>query len=156
MVTFREINTVVNFTGEWKKHELFSYLQKTNVLAEQECASLILQVFDEDFGMFVDTTNDFVVPHKAKLKIKEASEFRYPGKLHDVVASALVNAYQNLKDSTGTGHDSWREALRFRAKYERRKMRQEAGETTTVAAKRPCKPSIPEDVQKRVARPYVV
>ncbi|XP_049519291.1 uncharacterized protein LOC125943809 [Dermacentor silvarum] len=76
LVTFRELNTVVNFTGEWKKHELFSYLQKTDVLAGQDCASLSLQVFDEDFGMFVDTTNDFVVPHKAKLKIKEASEFR--------------------------------------------------------------------------------
>lgn len=52
--------------------------------------------------------------------------------------------------------DSWREALRFRAKYERRRMRQEAGEMIPVAANRPCKPSIPEDAKKMVARPYVV
>lgn len=76
LVTFQDRNTVVNFTGEWRKEEVFIYLQNTGVLAGHDVASLSLQVYDEDFEMFVDITDDFVIPHKAKLKIKEAGEFR--------------------------------------------------------------------------------
>ncbi|XP_077511926.1 uncharacterized protein LOC144122256 [Amblyomma americanum] len=47
----------------------------------------------------------------------------YPGKLYNEAAQALVSRYPNLADSSGTGYDSWREALRFKAKYERRKIR---------------------------------
>lgn len=168
LVTFRDRNIVVNFDGEFTKKDLFSNLQSSNVLAEQDCASLSLQVYDEDFSMFVDVTNDFVIPHKSKIKIKEPTEFRivdvldvelieqtqqpartvytlpqppltlklslerhvpgthfksrnqviqwifhdlstytlYPGKLYNEAASALVNAYPNLRDTTGTVHAS--------------------------------------------------
>ncbi|KAL1442097.1 hypothetical protein MTO96_007993 [Rhipicephalus appendiculatus] len=47
--------------------------------------------------------------------------------------------------------DSWREALRFRAKYERKRMRQDSGEGP-VPAKRPDKRTF-ADVQKRTTRP---
>ncbi|KAL3184565.1 hypothetical protein MRX96_031640 [Rhipicephalus microplus] len=63
-----------------------------------------------------------------KSLINEIAFFlRYPGKLYNEAASALVNAYPNLRDTTGTGHKSWRVALKFKAKYERKKMRVNTG-----------------------------
>ncbi|KAH7984497.1 hypothetical protein HPB52_022135 [Rhipicephalus sanguineus] len=67
---------VVNFDGEWKKEDLFSHLQRKNVFAEQDCASLSLQVHDDTFELFVDVTDDFVITHRAQLNIKEPSGFR--------------------------------------------------------------------------------
>lgn len=47
----------------------------------------------------------------------------YPGRLYTEAARALVTRFPILADVTGTGYDSWREALRFKAKYERKKSR---------------------------------
>ncbi|XP_075530821.1 uncharacterized protein LOC142563952 isoform X2 [Dermacentor variabilis] len=48
---------------------------------------------------------------------------RYPGRLYTEAARALTTKFPNLADATGTGHDSWREPLRYKAKYERKKVR---------------------------------
>ncbi|KAH8033641.1 hypothetical protein HPB51_014922 [Rhipicephalus microplus] len=79
----------------------------------------------------------------------------YPGKLYNEAASALVNAYPNLRDTTGTGHESWREALKFKAKYERKKMRVNTGELPPVVAKRPRKQPTSAEVQNRTTRPSI-
>ncbi|XP_070383358.1 uncharacterized protein [Dermacentor albipictus] len=47
----------------------------------------------------------------------------YPGRLYTEAARALTTKFPNLADATGTGYDSWREALRYKAKYERKKVR---------------------------------
>ncbi|XP_037521483.1 uncharacterized protein LOC119398732 [Rhipicephalus sanguineus] len=85
----------------------------------------------------------------------------YPGKLYAEAAQALVDRYPTLADCSGTGYDSWREALRFKAKYERRKIR-----TREEAADYPPQKKakeVPEgegmvngNAPQRVARPSVV
>ncbi|XP_075735236.1 uncharacterized protein LOC119184013 isoform X1 [Rhipicephalus microplus] len=54
----------------------------------------------------------------------------YPGKLYTEAARALITRFPNLADVAGTGYDSWREALRFKAKYERKKMKALTKENT--------------------------
>ncbi|KAL3175824.1 hypothetical protein MRX96_001007 [Rhipicephalus microplus] len=80
---------------------------------------------------------------------------RYPGKLYNEAASALVNAYPNLRDTTGTGHDSWHEALKFKSNYERKKMTESTGELPPVVAKRPRKEPTSAEVQNRTTRPSI-
>ncbi|KAG0442891.1 hypothetical protein HPB47_015511 [Ixodes persulcatus] len=47
-------------------------------------------------------------------------------KLYEMAAKRLVRTFSELSDLTGTGSDSWRIASRFRAKRERRKLRERA------------------------------
>ncbi|XP_077523207.1 uncharacterized protein LOC144134097 [Amblyomma americanum] len=56
----------------------------------------------------------------------------YPGKLYNEAAQALVSRYPNLADASGTGYDSSREALRFKAKSERRKIRIQQNDGATA------------------------
>ncbi|KAL1478930.1 hypothetical protein MTO96_052256 [Rhipicephalus appendiculatus] len=79
----------------------------------------------------------------------------YPGKLYTEAARALITRFPNLADATGTGYDSWREALRFKAKYERKKTRALMKETTENA---PPKKRPTEDesaAPRRTERPSV-
>ncbi|XP_075727907.1 sterile alpha motif domain-containing protein 3 isoform X1 [Rhipicephalus microplus] len=81
----------------------------------------------------------------------------HPGKLYEEAAKALVRKFPNLADCTGTGYDSWREALRFKGKYERRKMRIHRGEIVPTKKHRSDGTmTIHEPVLKRVTRPTTV
>ncbi|KAM7299610.1 uncharacterized protein ISCGN_020176 [Ixodes scapularis] len=80
----------------------------------------------------------------------------FPEKLYEVAARGLVRTFPELSDSTGTGCDSWRIALRFKAKRERRKLRERArqdddceGEVRPPKASRPPRDPTP----RRVTRP---
>ncbi|XP_029832548.2 uncharacterized protein LOC115317129 [Ixodes scapularis] len=46
----------------------------------------------------------------------------YPGRLYAEAARQLILKHPDLRDSIGTGYDSWHRSLRFKAKYERRKL----------------------------------
>ncbi|XP_077523786.1 uncharacterized protein LOC144134843, partial [Amblyomma americanum] len=84
----------------------------------------------------------------------------YPGKLYNEAAQALVSRYPNLADSSGTGYDSWRDALRFKAKYERRKIRiQQNDGADSPPSKKPTKDgkvaTVGGNALQRVSRPSV-
>ncbi|XP_077516286.1 uncharacterized protein LOC144126168 [Amblyomma americanum] len=84
----------------------------------------------------------------------------YPGKLYNEAAQALVSRYPNLVDASGTGYDSWREALRFKAKYERRKIRiQQNDGADSPPSKKPTKDgkvaTVGGKALQRVSRPSV-
>ncbi|CAN8021646.1 unnamed protein product [Ixodes persulcatus] len=48
----------------------------------------------------------------------------YPGRLYAEAARQLVLKHPDLRDSIGTGYDSWHRSLRFKAKYERWKLQE--------------------------------
>ncbi|CAN8019102.1 unnamed protein product [Ixodes persulcatus] len=82
----------------------------------------------------------------------------YPDKLYEKAAKCLVETFPTLADTTGSGHDSWRVALRFKAKRERVKLRQMTEEGYTENGAPPRKQQkqarVPRDPKpKRVTRP---
>ncbi|KAH7933578.1 hypothetical protein HPB49_014033 [Dermacentor silvarum] len=218
LVEFREKKIVVNFDESLTRQELLANLQASGVLPNVDSAQLKFTVYDEDFKVFVDVSDDFVITDKLKVQLKEVSEYRVadvldvevaqmplqvaptfmsytlppvpldiqmaiekhragmhfekrqrliqwlfhdlcsygmqPGKLYEEAGKALVAKYPSLADSTGTGYDSWRESLRFKAKYERRKIKIQRGEI--VPTKRPQTSSTltsGETTVKRTKRP---
>lgn len=54
---------------------------------------------------------------------------RFSGRRYMEAASALVHAYPNLADCTGTGYDSWKQLLVFRGKYKRSTSNDSGGAT---------------------------
>ncbi|XP_070390903.1 sterile alpha motif domain-containing protein 3-like [Dermacentor albipictus] len=80
----------------------------------------------------------------------------YPGKLYAEAAQALIAKFPNLADSTGTGYDSWREALRFKAKYERRKLRLQEDTDDGPPPKRSVVVNNDSLATKRITRPFSV
>ncbi|XP_075559966.1 sterile alpha motif domain-containing protein 3-like [Dermacentor variabilis] len=78
----------------------------------------------------------------------------YPGKLYAEAAQALIAKFPNLADSTGTGYDSWREALRFKAKYERRKLRLQEDADDGPPPKRSVVVNNDSLASKRITRPF--
>lgn len=229
LVTFREKNFVLPFDGPMSRTALMDSLKDHEFFRGVDVATVVVTVFDEDFKVFVDMPEDYVVLDKAKIKVSENSQVRiadvlerdvpaqqplqqphisatysltyslpavpqdvqasigrhqpgtyfkgrnrvvqwlyhdlcvytmYPGKLYAEAAQALVARYPNLADSSGTGYDSWREALRFKAKYERRKIRlQDDGAENSPPAKKAAKDAaekegiVNDNVPQRVARP---
>ncbi|KAH6941295.1 hypothetical protein HPB50_015969 [Hyalomma asiaticum] len=79
---------------------------------------------------------------------------RYPGKLYEEAARELVTKFPSLADSTGTGYDSWRTQLRYKAKYQRRKLKVQDEADSPLPHKRAKKAE--ESTQKRVSRPSLV
>ncbi|XP_029847006.3 uncharacterized protein LOC8050653 [Ixodes scapularis] len=81
----------------------------------------------------------------------------YPDKLYEKAAKCLVDMFPTLADTTGSGHDSWRLALRFKAKRERVKLRQTEegyGENGAPPRKQQKQARVPKDPKpKRVTRP---
>lgn len=96
LVSFRDLNVAVKFTGQWTKADLLNNLQQSGVLAGVENeSSLSLMVYDEDFGSYVDVVDGFEIPNMAKLKIREASQYRIVDVLDvEVVQAAQVQAPQ--------------------------------------------------------------
>ncbi|XP_065280862.1 uncharacterized protein [Dermacentor albipictus] len=220
LVEFREKKIVVHFDGSLTRQELIGNLQASSVLANVDTAQLKLTVYDEDFKVFVDVPDDFVIIDKLKLQLKEVSEYRvvdvldvevaqmplqlaptltsytlppvpldiqmavekhragmhfekrqrliqwlfhdlcsygmHPGKLYEEASKALVAKYPSLADSTGTGYDSWRESLRFKAKYERRKIKIQRGEIVPTKRTPTSTLASGETMAKRMKRPTAV
>ncbi|CAN7999372.1 unnamed protein product [Ixodes hexagonus] len=80
----------------------------------------------------------------------------FPDKLYEMAAKGLVRTFPDLKDSTGTGYDSWRVAMRYKAKRERRKLRERARQEDVCEGEvRPPKQSRPlrDPTPRRVTRP---
>nr|XP_054931805.1 uncharacterized protein LOC129387132 [Dermacentor andersoni] len=220
LVELREKKIIVHFDRSLTRQELIGNLQASSLLANVDTAQLKLTVYDEDFEVFVDVSDDFVIIDKLKLQLKEVSEYRvvdvldvevaqmplqlaptltsytippvpldiqmavekhragmhfekrqrliqwlfydlcsygmHPGKLYEEASKALVAKYPSLADSTGTGYDSWRESLRFKAKYERRKIKIQRGEI--VPTKRTHTSTLTSDktTARRMKRPTAV
>ncbi|XP_075542856.1 uncharacterized protein LOC142576565 [Dermacentor variabilis] len=215
LVTFGDKNVVVPFVGPWKRAQLFEYLKRERAFAGIDFGSATLTVFDADFGLHVDVTDDFTIEDKSKLQIKEGSQYRivdvidvevlpaapqepaarriytlpsvpvdirlsiekhqpgryfanrrrvvewlyhdlctytmYPGKLYEEAARELITKFPCLADSTGTGYDSWRVQLRFKAKYQRRKLKTQDEAAGSLPVKRTRHTE--EVAQKRISRP---
>ncbi|XP_075534346.1 uncharacterized protein LOC142568168 [Dermacentor variabilis] len=75
----------------------------------------------------------------------------YPGKLYEEAARELITKFPCLADSTGTGYDSWRVQLRFKAKYQRRKLKTQDEAAGSLPVKRTRHTN--EVAQKRISRP---
>ncbi|KAH6933589.1 hypothetical protein HPB50_016685 [Hyalomma asiaticum] len=75
-VTHGDKNVVVPFVGPWKRAQLFEYLKRERTLAGIDFGNASLTVFDEDFGLPVEVTDDFIIADKLKLEIKEGSQYR--------------------------------------------------------------------------------
>nr|XP_050041580.2 uncharacterized protein LOC126538935 isoform X2 [Dermacentor andersoni] len=75
----------------------------------------------------------------------------YPGKLYEEAARNFITMFPSLADSTGTGYDSWRVQLRFKAKYQRRKLKTQDEAAGSLPLKRTR--NTEEVTQKRVSRP---
>ncbi|XP_077527935.1 uncharacterized protein LOC144139478 [Haemaphysalis longicornis] len=196
MVTYKDRNVVVNFTGQWKPKDLLDNLKQTGALTGVDFTSASLTVYDEDFQTHVEVSDDFIILDRARFTIKETAEYRivdvldvevlpaeqlpmpprtiytlpappltlklsmekhergklfkhrrqlvhwlyedlksyamFPGRRYVDAASALVHAYPNLADCTGTGYDSWKQLLIFRGKYSR-SSKEASSETTDEA-----------------------
>ncbi|KAH7959601.1 hypothetical protein HPB49_012295 [Dermacentor silvarum] len=78
----------------------------------------------------------------------------YPGRLYTEAARALVTRFPNLADATGTGYDSWREALRYKAKYERKKVRALSKEDVEKAPPQKRAAVNESAAPQRIERPY--
>ncbi|KAL1473653.1 hypothetical protein MTO96_038541 [Rhipicephalus appendiculatus] len=76
LVKHGEKNVVVPFVGPWKRAQLFEYLKRERAFAGIDFGSASVTVFDEDFGLHVEVTDDFVIEDKSKLEIKEGSQYR--------------------------------------------------------------------------------
>ncbi|XP_075526584.1 uncharacterized protein LOC142558320 [Dermacentor variabilis] len=76
LVTFGDKNVVVPFVGPWKRAQLFEYLKRERAFASIDFGSATLTVFDADFRLHVDVTDDFIIEDKSKLEIKEGSQYR--------------------------------------------------------------------------------
>ncbi|XP_072145560.1 uncharacterized protein [Dermacentor andersoni] len=81
---------------------------------------------------------------------------QHSGKLYEKASKALVAKYPSLADSTGTGYDSWRESLRFKAKYERRKIKIQRGEIVPTKRTHTSTLTSGEATAKRMRRPTAV
>ncbi|KAL3193542.1 hypothetical protein MRX96_016893 [Rhipicephalus microplus] len=201
LVAYGNKNVVVTFHGPWTKENLTEHVKTSKPFEGLDFSAMSLKVFDKDFDMYVDIDDDFVIPNKARLLIKETVQYRivdvlnveeaipstvcgdertvyllpnmpldvklsidrheqghyfgnhcrvlrwlyndlcsyrmYPGKLYEEAARALIAKFPNLADSTGTKHDSWREGLRFKEKYERYNLKKaNEGETSAAPPKR--------------------
>ncbi|XP_029844490.2 uncharacterized protein LOC115327577 [Ixodes scapularis] len=81
----------------------------------------------------------------------------YPDKLYAEAAKGLIRNFPVLEDTTGTKCDSWHVALRFKAKRERKKLRDQeraAEEGEEEAPARPKQQRVPRTpCPKRVIRP---
>ncbi|KAM7298207.1 uncharacterized protein ISCGN_018819 [Ixodes scapularis] len=76
----------------------------------------------------------------------------YPDKLYAEAARSLVENFPTLKDTTGSGFDSWRVAMRYKAKRERSKLRMQ--DNTEKQASPRNQPRASRDPNpKRVTRP---
>ncbi|KAL3254783.1 hypothetical protein MRX96_017526 [Rhipicephalus microplus] len=154
LVEFRDKKIVVNFDGSLTRQQLFDNLQASGVIVNVDTARLRLRVYDKDFSTFVDVTDDFVIKDKFKVQLHEVSEYRHPAKLYEERAKALVRKFPNLADYIRTGYDSWREALRFKGKYERRQIWIHRGETVPTKKHRSDGTlTIYEPVLRKVTRP---
>ncbi|KAL3254782.1 hypothetical protein MRX96_017526 [Rhipicephalus microplus] len=157
LVEFRDKKIVVNFDGSLTRQQLFDNLQASGVIVNVDTARLRLRVYDKDFSTFVDVTDDFVIKDKFKVQLHEVSEYRHPAKLYEERAKALVRKFPNLADYIRTGYDSWREALRFKGKYERRQIWIHRGETVPTKKHRSDGTlTIYEPVLRKVTRPTTV
>ncbi|KAH6940970.1 hypothetical protein HPB50_011411 [Hyalomma asiaticum] len=145
LVTHGDKNVVVPFVGPWKRAQLFEYLKRERAFAGIDFGNASLTVFDEDFRVHVEVTDDFIIADKSKLELKEGSQYRYPGKLYEEAARELVTKFPSLADSTGTGY------LRYKAKYQRRKLKVQDEADSPLPHKRVKKAE--ESTQKRVSRP---
>ncbi|XP_037285892.1 uncharacterized protein LOC119178754 isoform X2 [Rhipicephalus microplus] len=154
LVEFRDKKIVVNFDGSLTRQQLFDNLQASGVIVNVDTARLRLRVYDKDFSTFVDVTDDFVIKDKFKVQLHEVSEYRHPVKMYEERAKALVRKFPNLADYIRTGYDSWREALRFKGKYERRQIWIHRGETVPTKKHRSDGTlTIYEPVLRKVTRP---
>lgn len=77
----------------------------------------------------------------------------YPGKLYAEAARQLVVRYGQLRDAVGSGYDSWQRALRFKAKYERRKL-SDAADVQANKVKYGRKQHSPSTEAKRICRDF--
>ncbi|CAN7974839.1 unnamed protein product [Ixodes persulcatus] len=76
----------------------------------------------------------------------------YPDKLYAEAARSLVENFPTLKDTTGSGFDFWRVAMRYKAKRERSKLRiQDNTENQASPRKQPW--ALRDPKPKRVTRP---
>ncbi|KAK8770089.1 hypothetical protein V5799_013446, partial [Amblyomma americanum] len=104
LVTFRERNFVLPFDGTLTRRGLVERVGDHELFRGIDVATLIFTMFEEDFNVFVDIPEDFEIRDRAKIKVSEDCQVRYPGKLYNEAAQALVSRYPNLADSSGTGY----------------------------------------------------
>ncbi|KAL3244585.1 hypothetical protein MRX96_047152 [Rhipicephalus microplus] len=95
LVAYGDKNVVVTFHGPWTKENLTEHIKTSKPFEGLDFSAMSLKVFDKDFEMYVDIDDDFVIPDKARLLIKETSTVQAHLEFHLLTKVQLVDALQH-------------------------------------------------------------